>query len=78
MDKMIESEIQYFITNTEQLIEARIVLQVLDKSVLTKVGLQNAPRFVTNYKDKITKAVIFVAVTLSKLSDSISSIMGKN
>ena len=64
MDKMIESEIQYFITNTEQLIEARIVL--LDKSVLTKVGLQNAPRFVTNYKEKITKAVIFVAVTLSK------------
>ena len=52
MDKMIGSEIQYFITNTEQLIEARIILRVLDKSVLTKVGLQNAPRFATNYKEK--------------------------
>ena len=65
MDKMIGSEIQYFITNTEQLIEARIILQVLDKSVLTKVGLQNAPRFATNYKEKITKAVILAAVTFS-------------
>ena len=64
MDKMIGSEISYFITHTEKLIEARIILQVLDKSVLT--GLQNAPRFITNYKEKITKAVIFAAVTLTK------------
>lgn len=71
---MIGSEIQYFITNTEQLIEAGIILQVLDKSVL--IGLQNA--LITNYKEKITKAVFFAAVTLTKWSDSISSIMGKN
>ena len=71
---MIGSEIQYFITNTEQLIEAGIILQVLDKSVL--IGLQNA--LITNYKEKITKAVFFTAVTLTKWSDSISSIMGKN
>lgn len=59
---MIGSEIQYFITNTEQLIEAGIILQVLDKSVL--IGLQNA--LITNYKEKITKAVFFAAVTLTK------------
>ena len=62
LDKMIGSEIQYFITNTEQLIEAGIILQVLDKSVL--IGLQNA--LITNYKEKITKAVFFTAVTLTK------------